>query len=428
MSLVARNSSADGAVEVFDWAVDAAGRPAVRRSVLRRDLQVTTSVLGIPDHLRHLGARDAHDLAWLTARHRPAEGPRRFGVVTIADIFAGCGGLSVGAHEAARALGLGAADVYAVDTNEAALDVFSSNFPTACVRDEPVEQIVDGQLGETLTRRERRLAADLDGLTLALGGPPCQGHSDLNNHTRRDDPKNVLYLRMARFIEVSRPLYAVIENVPGVARDRSGVVQGAVASLTAAGYRVETGLVVAATLGAPQARRRHLLLASRTAQAPPSVAELTTHFAVPDERSVMWAISDLSASVAGGVLDTSARHSARNEARIKYLFEHGLYDLPNDERPDCHRLKAHSYTAVYGRMHPDRPAPTITRGFGSTGQGRFVHPTRPRTLTPHEAARLQGFPDSFDFSAAPKRTQLAHMIGNAVPSRLAYAAVAGLLR
>jgi DNA (cytosine-5)-methyltransferase 1 len=73
---------------------------------------------------------------------------------------------------------------------------------------------------------------------------------------------------------------------------------------------------------------------------------------------------------------------------------------------------------MYGRLKYDEPAQTITSGFGSPGQGRFIHPTRCRTLTPHEASRLQFFPDSFDFSSVKLRTALANMIGNAVPMLL----------
>jgi DNA (cytosine-5)-methyltransferase 1 len=62
------------------------------------------------------------------------------------------------------------------------------------------------------------------------------------------------------------------------------------------------------------------------------------------------------------------------------------------------------------------------------GQGRYVHPTQKRLITPHEAARLQFIPDFFDFSAAPGRTALAEMIGNAVPSKLAYVIGVELLR
>ena len=73
---------------------------------------------------------------------------------------------------------------------------------------------------------------------------------------------------------------------------------------------------------------------------------------------------------------------------------------------------------MYGRLRWGRPAQTLTTGFGSMGQGRYVHPSRRRTLTPHEAARIQTFPDGiFDFGGA-RRTALARMIGNAVPPLL----------
>ena len=76
---------------------------------------------------------------------------------------------------------------------------------------------------------------------------------------------------------------------------------------------------------------------------------------------------------------------------------------------------------MYGRLNWQLPAQTITSGFGSIGQGRYMHPSLARALTPHEAARIQGFPDYFDFSAVVKRAGLATMIGNAVPPALSRA-------
>jgi DNA (cytosine-5)-methyltransferase 1 len=101
--------------------------------------------------------------------------------------------------------------------------------------------------------------------------------------------------------------------------------------------------------------------------------------------------------------------------------------VPYERRPDCHRNGGHTYKSVYGRLHWDRPAQTITTGFSSVGQGRFVHPRRPRTITPHEAARLQFIPDFFRFGSAA-RGELTTMIGNAVPPRATFAMVLALLR
>ena len=116
-----------------------------------------------------------------------------------------------------------------------------------------------------------------------------------------------------------------------------------------------------------------------------------------------------------------SRLSLANAGRAEYLLRTGKFDLPNPRRPTCHRDNpSHRYTAMYGRLRWNEPAHTITTGFGSPGQGRYLHPDEPRTLTPHEAARVQFFPDWFGFSAATTRTTLAHCIGNAVPPKLSY--------
>ena len=73
--------------------------------------------------------------------------------------------------------------------------------------------------------------------------------------------------------------------------------------------------------------------------------------------------------------------SDANRRRIDWLFDNDAHDLPLSERPDCHR-DGTTYNAVYGRLYPDRPAPTITTGFLTPGRGRYIHPTRRRVLTP----------------------------------------------
>ena len=148
---------------------------------------------------------------------------------------------------------------------------------------------------------------------------------------------------------------------------------------------------------------------------------------VDQERSVRWACGDLMGASRAGNFDSHAASSKVNMARIDYLFNHDLLDLPNEMRPPCHRLKSHSYNSLYGRLSWDMPAPTITSGFNSPGQGRFVHPQARRTLTPHEAARIQSIPDFFDWGES-NRESLTQMIGNAVPPMLAYAVAVELLR
>jgi len=129
-------------------------------------------------------------------------------------------------------------------------------------------------------------------------------------------------------------------------------------------------------------------------------------------------------------MDMASEMIPENRERVDWLFDNGEYDLPNAWRPECHRGGT-TYGAVYGRMWPDKPAPTITTGFMTPGRGRYVHPTRRRTLTPREAARIQGFPDTYRFLAdpryPPKRKDLAKWIGDAVPMPLGYGAALSAL-
>lgn len=370
---------------------------------------------------RGLDDAAAFDQSWLRSLERPEVSVPR-GVIRCADLFCGIGGLSVGLEEAAWSLGLEVEHVLAADADAGLLERYGENFGALHRHAEPIETLVDGEPGAPLTEAERKLERMVGDLDVVLAGPPCQGHSDLNNHTRRDDPRNALMLRVARFAEVCRPRALLIENVPAAQRDRDGVVERTRAHLELLGYEVDSGVQRADEVGVAQRRRRFFLLASLDST--PSLTGSITRRRRP-ERSVMWAIGDLG-SEGETAFESSAVHSEENQRRIAHLFEHGLYDLPNSERPACHRDKEHSYTAVYGRMRPDEPAPTITVGFGSTGQGRFVHPREPRTLTPHEAARVQSFPDWFDFGPL-RRGQLQKAVGNAVPPKLASAVVSGLL-
>src|SRR5438093_2598626 len=107
-----------------------------------------------------------------------------------------------------------------------------------------------------------------------LAGPPCQGHSTLNNRTRHADPKNALYFLLARFAKLVAPQWMIVENVPAVRQDRSRVVQRTVDALDALGYAVAEGIVDLWSIGVPQTRRRHVLVAARSDQRRLPAAEI----------------------------------------------------------------------------------------------------------------------------------------------------------
>jgi DNA mismatch endonuclease Vsr len=234
---------------------------------------------------------------------------------------------------------------------------------------------------------------------------------------------------MARAAEVLRPDIVLIENVPMVTRDTEKVVETTLHHLRAFGYVVADAVVDLARLGAPQRRRRHVVLASRDRRV--DVGEILRatgpRCATHNARTVDWAIRDLVGASSSGAFDAAASPNIENAKRIAWLFDHGEDDLPNELRPECHQSD-HSYKSMYGRLKWDEPAQTVTTGFGSMGQGRYVHPSDRRTITPHEAARLQLFPDFWSFSRAPQRGQLASLIGNAAPPALASSLLEPALR
>lgn len=376
----------------------------------RQALKVPTTVDATMD------ADAMYDLAWLMSKSMPRQRTLN-GEFRIIDLFCGCGGLTLGVREAAFALGREFRSVFASDINKNALDLYVRNFKPDIADNLPIEEHINGDLGKRLTDRERKFVDKVGHIDMLVAGPPCQGNSDLNNHTRRNDPKNLLYLRAVRCVEILSPDSVIIENVPGVLHEKHGVLQTAIGHLSGLGYSVSYGVIPMKSVGVAQNRKRMVLIASKCGSVD---IEKIIESATVKERPLSWACADLlDAYDSSDVFNSSANHSDENKRRIHYLFSHDVHDLPNSERPDCHRLKPHGYVAVYGRMYWDIPSPTITGGFGSCGQGRFVHPFRERTLTPHEAARVQFFPDFFDFRGILRR-ELQQAIGNAVPAKAGF--------
>ncbi|MFL5352686.1 DNA cytosine methyltransferase [Archangium sp.] len=363
----------------------------------------------------------------------PVGSPRSLRVV---DLFAGCGAMSLGVKWAAKALGYEFEALLAADSNTDTFEVYEQNLKPRDTFKEDLSKVVafeygDLEAGEFLRTPELRVPAFqalVDNVDLLIGGPPCQGHSNLNNHSRRDDPKNALYLLMPALAVSLRPKAIIIENVRAVIHDKLQVVQRT-KRLLEKDYDIDEAVVSASEMGIPQSRRRHILIAVRK-QGEINGMKLRLNDVVQSlrtrPRTVKWAISDLctkSFRSSDAIFDAPSTLSAENQKRVDWLFTNKQHDLPNFLRPSCHKDKQHSYTSMYGRMKWGEPAQTITSGFGSPGQGRFIHPKRRRLITPHEAARLQFFPDFFKFTGKKgnlKRTRLTEMIGNAVPPKLAY--------
>lgn len=348
------------------------------------------------------------------------------------ELFSGSGGLGLGFAQACAELGIPHISEFAVDRDDEAVRVYQANHDTRLVSTESASALVDYQVRGTreaarflyepeLVRPEHH---HLIGRTdVLLAGPPCQGHSNLNNRTRRNDRRNELYLTVPAVAVATRAKVVIIENVQAVVHDHLGVVDTAIALLTDAGYHLTTGVLHAAKMGWPQSRQRYFLI-GRLDREPLPIASVSEALS-SETRPLWWAINDLADAPPDDCMFQQPEFSEENKRRIEWLFANDAFDLPLSERPDCHK-DGTTYNSVYGRLYRDRPAPTITTGFMTPGRGRYIHPSRPRVLTPREAARIQGFPDTYNFrpdATSPVfKNQIAKWIGDAVPMPLGYAA------
>jgi DNA (cytosine-5)-methyltransferase 1 len=347
------------------------------------------------------------------------------------DLYSGCGGFSLGAVLAGQSVGATVQPLMAIDLDEVALDVYRKNLKPESVLPRNIGGLVDYQLwadkGQMTFAEMPKLSFELAGLAgrvdIVIGGPPCQGHSGFNNHTRGSDDRNLLYYTVPAIGAALNAPLIVIENVYNILNDKFRVVDHTESILKHLGYQVRSIKLIASEYGVAQSRKRHFLVASKFGD-PAATGAFDVFKTVPV--TVGDAIGDLVDIPDATAFDRPARLSQENLARIKHLFENDTYQLPNEVRPDCHK-DGHTYPSVYGRLSMDGIANTITTGFASPGRGRYVHPTRQRALTPHEAARLQGFPDIFEFSASSGKelTNKAYgkLIGDAVPPPLGFVPV-----
>tara|TARA_Y100000817_G_scaffold294406_1_gene268277 strand:- start:125 stop:853 length:729 start_codon:yes stop_codon:yes gene_type:complete len=221
----------------------------------------------------------------------------------------------------------------------------------------------------------------------------------------------------------------IIENVQGLERDVTQVLDTTISLLASEGYSVSKGVLKGDKLGLAQTRSRLFLIAVKGNRIP-DIKAVSKALGKP-VRNIRWAIEDLQETIPfTDNFNAPANLNLENIQRIEILQTSGEFDMPNNLRPPSHK-NGNTYPAVYGRLDWEKPSGTITTGYMTPGRGRFTHPSRPSAITAHEAARLQGFPDTYEFlkkrtegDFVPTRRELSTAIGDAVPPLLGY--VAGL--
>ncbi len=334
--------------------------------------------------------------------------------VTLADVFAGAGGLTLGFTT------LDFEPVFAVERDADFAATYAANFG-AHVLVGDIEQLLSAGLPQRC-------------VDVLVGGPPCQGFSNLAGN-RKHDPRRALWRSYLRTLEQVDADVFVLENVPNFLTSEEG--SSFVATARARGYVVEpetAAVLNAAHFGVPQARRRAVIVGSRIGRiALPSPGMIRR--TVRDAFSTgCWeediAIQgqprrfELGASpVCGPDLHLARRPTPLSRARYRVVPEGGnRFDLLRkrpDLTPACWVRKTSGGTDIFGRLWWDRPAVTIRTEFFKPEKGRYLHPSEHRPITHWEALRLQSFPDSFRWVGS--KTRIAAQIGNAVPPLLGQA-------
>lgn len=154
------------------------------KHIKRRNGSISTSTIPAVNVIE--STPEAFDKAWLMMQNKPS--CKSNVEMRLVDLFCGTGPMTLGVVEAARCLGIKMIPSMAIDFNRDAANNYKNNFPTSNVITGDITQYVNGEFGMPFTKEEIALKQSVGKVDFMIAGPPCQGHSDLNNHTRRDDP------------------------------------------------------------------------------------------------------------------------------------------------------------------------------------------------------------------------------------------------
>lgn len=332
------------------------------------------------------------------------------------DLFCGVGGLS---HGLARQ---GVKVIAGFDLDPACEYPYTANHPEA--------QFVQGDVAD-VTGQQLTALWSPGSVRLLAGCAPCQPFSSYANTATVDKVKWRLLREFARLVEECSPDLVTMENVPRLLGTTP--FKTFLRALKRGQYQVAYGVVNAADYGAPQQRKRLVLVASKLG---PVALPEPTHKGPDKWVTVRQAIGDLPTLADGqqcaeDLLHVASTLSPLNRKRIRASRPGGTWrDWPVELVAECHRRDSGKHSSgVYGRMEWDKPAPTMTTLCNGYGNGRFGHPKQHRGISLREAAIFQSFPNDYRFVDENRSVvikTLARLIGNAVPPKLGEAVARSL--
>lgn len=350
----------------------------------------------------------------------------------IIDLFAGCGGLSLGFIKDNHKI------IEAVEFDSSIANTYKLNHPEVNVIMDDIKNIDKSELFK------------FGHADLIIGGPPCQGFSMAGARIRNgfiDDPRNYLFKHYFNIVKAVRPKAFIMENVKGIMTMQNGDIFKEILKiftdpklLDGEAYTIHYKLVKAVEFGVPQKRERMIIIGTLKSDynfdALWNKTKEDVKKDIPsffDKVTVRDAIGNLGETSDDGNIknpkpiteyekylssksDIIANHIKTNHSekaifRMKQVQAGENYEVLDEKINSVH-------SGAYGRLSWDEPSQTITTRFDTPAGGRFIHPESDRTLSPREAARLQSFPDDFVFYG--NKTSICKQIGNAVPPKISY--------
>lgn len=354
--------------------------------------------------------------------------------INVIDLFAGCGGFSVGFERAGFNI------TKAVEFDKSIAVSYSHNHCSTLMYAEDIAKIADCS---HFSNGEAEVI---------IGGPPCQGFSMAGDRIREKkafltDPRNFLFRHYVEIVKIVRPKIFIIENVKGILSKDNGQIFKEIVdtfgdpdNFDGDKYFMHYKVCKAVEFGIPQKRERVVIVGVLNndyniddifSKAKESISSIEPHFF--DKVTLYDAISDIPEPNEQGVVNllqskcsyqdnlrsksnivhnhTASKHNEKAIERMQNIAAGENWQVLNEEIHSVH-------SGAYGRLNWNYPTMTITTRFDTPAGGRFIHPDYNRTITPREAARIQSFPDSFVFIG--NKTSICKQIGNAVPPKLAY--------
>lgn len=348
----------------------------------------------------------------------------------IIDLYSGVGGLSLGAARAGF-------DVSSsVEIDKIASSAHAINFPSC----KHIKRST-----ATLTGDEIKKLTQTKNFAGVIGGPPCQGFSTMG-HRQKDDYRNCLFAHFFRLVSEIDPAFFIAENVPGILDDNFTSLRNMAFEKVEKRFRLLPPItIVASDFGAPTSRKRVFFIGYNANK----IGPLSEHMFLPNSTYKPVFVQEALEGLPRRIFASwqSAEQGWRSidrpmNDRFGIRLKAKIPEKVGDENAIRRLLKFNEVSGFLGTYHsaevkkrfsivkpgktdpisrfprldPNGFCPTIRAGTdkkrGSFQAVRPIHPTQDRVITPREAARLQGFPDWFQFTST--KWHSFRQIGNSV--------------